>query len=189
MGSNRLKLNADKTKVISREQLDKVDISELQLQSSIVQFTNTVSDLGVMVDSQLSAQVTAVCRSCMFQMRQLRLSDIPYWRTDRRHWSVHSSAVDSTTATASWPVWRDDKTAVCSECSSVIHLKVWKVRPYHTHTSWPALVHGLAPHYFIHEYIPVSSLSGRQTLKVCRHAQTVSPEDVHKLRVAIFLRI
>jgi len=77
MGSNRLKWNTDKTQVMligSRQQLDKVNTSELQLQSSIVQFTNTVSDLGIIVDSQLnmSAHVTAVSRSCMFQLRQLR---------------------------------------------------------------------------------------------------------------------
>jgi len=76
MGSNRLKLNAHEIRVIwigSRQQFDKVDISELQLQSSIVQFTNTVSDLGVMVDSQFSkpACVTAVSHSCMFQLRLL----------------------------------------------------------------------------------------------------------------------
>jgi len=78
MGGNRLKLNFDKTQVIwigYQQQLGKVDISELQLlQSSAVQFTNTVSDHVVMVDSQLNiyAHVTAVSRSCVFQLRQLR---------------------------------------------------------------------------------------------------------------------
>ena len=69
MGSNRLKLNADKTQVIwvgTRQQLDKLHITKLQLQSANVQFADTVSDLGVVVDSQLnmSAHVTAVSRSC-----------------------------------------------------------------------------------------------------------------------------
>ena len=77
MGSNRLKLNADKTQVIwvgTRQQLDKIHITELQLQSANVQFADTVSDLGVVVDSQLnmSAHVAAVSRSCLFQLRQLR---------------------------------------------------------------------------------------------------------------------
>ena len=77
MGSNRLKLNADKTQVIwvgTRQQLDKIHITELQLQSEKVQFADTVSDLGVVVDSQLimSAHMTAVSRSCLFQLRQLR---------------------------------------------------------------------------------------------------------------------
>jgi len=77
MGSNRLKLNADKTQFIwvgTRQQLDKIHITELQLQSADVPFAETVSDLGVVVDSQLnmSAHVSAVSRSCLFQLRQLR---------------------------------------------------------------------------------------------------------------------
>jgi len=77
MGSNRLKLNADETQVIwvgTRQQLDKIQITELQLQSANVPFAETVSDLGVVVDSQLnmSALVSAVSRSCLFQLRQLR---------------------------------------------------------------------------------------------------------------------
>ena len=50
----------------TRQQLDKLHITELQLQSANDQFADTVSDLGVVVDSQLnmSAHVTAVSRSC-----------------------------------------------------------------------------------------------------------------------------
>ena len=77
MGSNRLKLNANKTQVIwvgTQQQLDKLHITELQLQSANVQFADTVSDLGVVVDSQLnmSAHVTAVSHSCLIQLHQLR---------------------------------------------------------------------------------------------------------------------
>jgi len=77
MGSNRLKLNSDKTQVIlvgTRQQLDKIHITELQLQSANVPFAETVSHLGVVVDSQLnmSAHVSAVSSSCLFQLRQLR---------------------------------------------------------------------------------------------------------------------
>jgi len=45
------------------------------MQPAIFQFTITVSDLGVMVDSQLnmSTLVTAVDRSCTFQLRQLKV--------------------------------------------------------------------------------------------------------------------
>ena len=55
-------------------ELDGIDITELQLQFANVQFADTVSDLGVVVDSQLnmSAHVTAVSRSSLFQLRQLR---------------------------------------------------------------------------------------------------------------------
>ena len=69
-------LNADKMQVIwvgTRQQLDKLHITELQLQSANVQFAD-VSDLGVVVDSQLnmSVHVTAVSRSRLLQRRQLR---------------------------------------------------------------------------------------------------------------------
>ena len=65
----QLKLNADKTQVIlvgRRQLLSKVDIKELQLLSARVVFSDAVSDLGVMIDSQLnmSAHVAAVSRSC-----------------------------------------------------------------------------------------------------------------------------
>jgi len=53
MGSNQLKLNADKTQVIwvgTRQQLDKIHITELQLKKSAnIPFAETVSDLGVVV--------------------------------------------------------------------------------------------------------------------------------------------
>ena len=133
MGSNRLKLNADKTKVIwigSPQQLDKVDISELQLQSAIVQFTDTVSDLGVMVDSQLnmSAHVTAVSRSCMFQLRQLR-SVRHSLSTDAAKTLVSAfigSRLDYCNSLFAG-VLSDDKTTVRSACSSAVHLEVRKV--------------------------------------------------------------
>ena len=77
MSCNRLRMNAEKTQVIwigSRQQLAKVDIEELQLLSANVHFSTTVSNLGVHFDSQLTMRdhVTATCRSCFFQLRQLR---------------------------------------------------------------------------------------------------------------------
>ena len=58
----------------SRQQLAKVDIVELQLLSANVHFSTTVSNLGVHFDNQLTMRdhVTATCRSCFFQLRQLR---------------------------------------------------------------------------------------------------------------------
>lgn len=77
MGSNRLKLNADKTQLIwigTRQQLAKLTVTELQLTNSVVLFTDMAMDLGVVLDGQLSMsrQVAAVCRSCFFQIRQLK---------------------------------------------------------------------------------------------------------------------
>ena len=77
MSSSRLKLNADKTQVIwigSKQQLAKVDIKEFQLLSANILFSTTVSNLGVHLDNQLTMQdhMAAMCRSCFFQLRQLR---------------------------------------------------------------------------------------------------------------------
>ena len=77
MSSNRLKMNAEKMQVIwigSRQQLAKIDIKEFQLLSANILFSTTVSNLGVHLDSQLTMQehVAAICRSCFFELRQLR---------------------------------------------------------------------------------------------------------------------
>jgi hypothetical protein len=77
MNSNRLKLNADKTKIIwigSRQQLAKLDPTDVTLHSTTVTPLTTVVDLGVHVDNQLTmtAHVTHLSRSCFYQLRQLR---------------------------------------------------------------------------------------------------------------------
>jgi len=74
MSSNRLKMNADKTQLIwfgTRQQLDKLTVTELSLLSARMQLSTTVSDLGVLVDGQLSMtdHVASLCRSCFFQLR------------------------------------------------------------------------------------------------------------------------
>jgi len=50
-------------------------VTQLRLTSSVVEFDSTVTDLGVVLDNQLSmqAQVAAVCQSCFYQLRQLRV--------------------------------------------------------------------------------------------------------------------
>ena len=76
MSKNRLKLNADKTRLIwlgTRQQLAKLTVTQLRLTSSVVEFNLTVTDLSVVLVNQLfmQAQVAAVCRSCLYQLRQL----------------------------------------------------------------------------------------------------------------------
>jgi len=46
----------------------------MQLINSVVEFGSMATNLGVVLDSQLSMsqQVTAVCRSCFYQLRQLK---------------------------------------------------------------------------------------------------------------------
>jgi len=80
MLKNRLKLNVDKTQLYiwlgTRQQLAKLTVTQLCLTSSVVEFDSTVTDLGVVFGNQLSMQaqlVAAVCRSCSYQLRQLRV--------------------------------------------------------------------------------------------------------------------
>jgi hypothetical protein len=77
MNRNRLKLNPDKTQVIwigTRQQLAGVNICQLTLSNTVISFSQTAADLGLIVDSRLNManHVSSVCRSCYFQLRQLR---------------------------------------------------------------------------------------------------------------------
>jgi hypothetical protein len=77
MSRNRLKLNPDKTQVIwigTRQQLAGVNIRQLTLSHTVINFSPIAADLGVIVDSRLNmaTHVSSVCRSCHFQLRQLR---------------------------------------------------------------------------------------------------------------------
>jgi len=58
-----------------QQQLAKVNVSEVPVVSARINVSETVCNLGVIVDSQLtlSAQVVAVCCSGYYQLRQLRL--------------------------------------------------------------------------------------------------------------------
>ena len=77
MSLNRLKLNADKTEFIwlgTRQQLEKVHITALQVGEQSVMPLKKVRDLGVIIDCELTMEdhVKNVVRSCFFQLRQLR---------------------------------------------------------------------------------------------------------------------
>ena len=77
MDSNRLKLNANKTQIIwlgTKQQLAKISAKEFLLGSSTVHAVDAVVDLGVHFDSNLtmSKHVANLCKSCFFQLRQLR---------------------------------------------------------------------------------------------------------------------
>ena len=75
--ASRLRLNPSKTQVMwlgSAQQLAKVQLVEIPVLSSQIRVVDTAKNLGVVIDSQLSmsAQVSAVCRSGYYQLRQLR---------------------------------------------------------------------------------------------------------------------
>jgi len=78
MRSNRLRMNAEKTQLVwlgTRQQLAKLTTTELPLLSAHVKPSSAVLDLGVNIDSQLTMadHVAALRRSCLFQLRQLRM--------------------------------------------------------------------------------------------------------------------
>ena len=73
----KLRLNQDKTQIIwigTRQQLSRVSVTELMLSTAAVSLSSTVSNLGVLIDGQLnmSDHVASVCRSCYFQLRQIK---------------------------------------------------------------------------------------------------------------------
>jgi hypothetical protein len=75
--ASRLRLKPSKTQVMwlgSAQLLAKVQLIEIPVLSSQVRVVETARNLGVVIDSQLSmsAQVSAVCRGCYYQLRQLR---------------------------------------------------------------------------------------------------------------------
>jgi len=115
MSSDRLRMNADKTQLIwlgTKQQLDELSMTELDLLSARVRFSTAVSDLGVLVDSQRSMadHVASLSRTCLFQLRQLRLMRSSLNEESvhciycilycTRHSCTRSSAAVSTTATA-----------------------------------------------------------------------------------------
>jgi len=77
MADNHLKLNEEKTQIVwlgTRQQLNKVTPRALTLPNATVEFSTTVKDLGVALDSQLTIanHIAALSRSCFFYIRQLR---------------------------------------------------------------------------------------------------------------------
>ena len=78
MSSHCLKMNPDKTQLLwigTSPQLSKVTVNDVALSTGSLGFSSVVSNLGVLFDAQLSMadHVTSVCKSCFFQLRQLRL--------------------------------------------------------------------------------------------------------------------
>ena len=77
MKASRLRLNAFKTQVMwlgTSQQLAKITVRDVPLLSTVVTVVDSVRDLGVIFDSQLSmdAQVASLCRGGYYQLRQLR---------------------------------------------------------------------------------------------------------------------
>ena len=78
MGSNRLKMNPDKTQFIwlgSRQQLSAINVTPLHLHDSTVIMPSTpVRNLGAVFDCEMTMlhHINSVTRSCFYYLRQLR---------------------------------------------------------------------------------------------------------------------
>ena len=78
MDASRLCLNADKTQFMwlgTRQQLAKINIRDIPLSYTTVQTSVSVKNLGVMLDGKLSLSeyISALCKSCFYQLRQIRI--------------------------------------------------------------------------------------------------------------------
>jgi len=78
MKAIRLRLNPQKTQLIwlgSPQQLERLTMVDIELMSASLSPLSAVRDLGVTIDSPrtMADHVSAVCRACYFQLRQLRV--------------------------------------------------------------------------------------------------------------------
>ena len=77
MANDHLKLIEEKTRIIwldTRQQLNKVTARALTLPNDTVEFSTTVKDLSIVLDSHLTMadHIAALSRSCFFYIQQLR---------------------------------------------------------------------------------------------------------------------
>ena len=76
MITNKLKLNDDKSEfmlISSPHNKKKFDAMSINIGSEIVNVTDSVRNLGVMIDSifNMEDHITSVCRSCYFHLRNI----------------------------------------------------------------------------------------------------------------------
>ena len=191
MGSNRLKMNPDKTQLIwigAPQQQAKFDISSLTLLSAAVPLSSTVTDLGVRIDSQLtmSDHVAALRRSCFFQLRQLRAirssitvnaakalvhafvsSRIDYCNS--LFWGIGKGLVGRLQGIQNAAARLVTGTKRFDHITPVLRGLHWLPVRHRITYKVAVLVHrclhGLAPPYLARDCVPVSSRSGRQHLR------------------------
>jgi len=77
LSASRLSLNPTKTVVMrlgAKQYVMMVTVNSVQITSTVVPVVDSVRDLGVVLDSHLtmSAQISSVCRSALYQLRQLK---------------------------------------------------------------------------------------------------------------------
>ena len=150
MSRNRIEMNPDKTQVIwvgTCQQLAKVNCSELTQSGAVIQFLPTESDLGMLVDNQLTMadHVSSVCCSLYFQLRQLR----QFVQNAAACLLTHTRKLDHIT-----PVLRDWH-----------WLPVWQCIVFKVAILVFKCLHGLALAYLTEYCCLVSGVLGRQHLR------------------------
>ena len=201
MGSNRLKLNTDKTQVIwigTRQQLEKIHVSELLIGSDTISTSSKVSDLGVLIDDQLkmSDQISSLCRSCFFQLRQIR--SIKRSLTTDSRISLVNAFVSSRLDYCNSLFYGINKglltklqhiqnaaARLISGARKYDHvtpvLKQLHWLPVRQRVSFKIAVlvykclHGLARSYLVRDCVPVSTVQGRRQLRSAANLELVVP--------------
>jgi len=191
MDSSRLKLNADKTQFIwigSSRQVAKIRVNEIQVSGTNVPLSETVKDLGMNVDNSLSMSdhIDSLCRSCLFQLRQIRVLKrcLPQESVHILVKAFASSRLDYCNSLL-YGVGQgilDKLQRIQNAAARLIsgRRKFDHITPVLRDLHWLPIrqrieyklcsivhkcLHGQAPTYLSDACIPVSSLSGRQNLR------------------------
>ena len=201
MDSSRLKLNADKTQFIwigSSRQIAKVKVNEIQVSGVSVPLSTTVNDLGMKVDSSLSMSdhIDSLCRSCLFQLRQIRVLKrcLPQESVHILVKSFVSSRLDYCNSllygvaqglvdkvqriqnTAARLVSGRRKYDHITPVLRDLHwLPIRQRIEYKLSSIVHRSLHGQAPTYLTDACIPVSSIKGRQHLRSAEAGLLITP--------------
>ena len=148
MGCNKLRLNVDKTQVIwmgTRQQLEKIEIDELILHSSTIQFqrrwSTWASSSTISWRCPNKSRVVHVSSSCV----KFGQSGGPWRRIQQRHsWMPSLTYVQSPRLLQLIVVWLrqrlDGPAAACAECCGTARIWRQEIRPHHTDNDGFALV-------------------------------------------------
>ena len=200
MSGSHLKLNAEKTQVMlvgTRQQLAKINSRNMDVLGSTVPFLDTVKDLGVMLDKNLSmeGQVSTLTKSCFHQLRRIRgikrylpvegrrtvVQGFVSSRLDYCNGLLYQAGeglLDRLQRVQNAAARLISDTRKYDHVSPVLQALHWlPIRQrieFKIATSVYKCLHGLSPIYLSSACIPVSSLSGRQHLRsAAEHKLTV----------------
>ena len=203
MGSNKLKLNADKTQLIwlgTRQQLVKIDNTPLILHDGTVIHPSTqVRTLGVILDNELTMlpHANSVVRGCFYHLRQLR--SIRSSLTDSAAKTIVHALISSRIDYCNSVLFGVSE-AVSQRLQSVLNSSARLItnRRRFDHIT-PALrdelhwlpiqqriqykiallvfkcLHGLSPVYLSAAYTPMASLQDSRVLRSAVHGDIVQP--------------